>query len=164
MASHPVLLIRPDAGARDVLVARRVRLRERIAARLATRRLDDQLARGVAPDTRAALTLRAQALWKPATRDALAQGLMLALSSARCPSAPCTARVPVARKQVLAAAGELEELAERILAPGPVATRGLAQVSVLLGDACSPLFWHRAPETLRDVAARALVELEPGLP
>jgi Trp operon repressor len=157
-----LLLIRPDEGARDVVVARRARLRERLAARLATRRLDDQLARGIAPDTRAALTLRAQALGKPETRDALAQRLMLALDSARRPPPPRAARVPIPHKQVLAAAGELEELAERLLTPGPVAARGLAQVSVMLSDGCGPLFWHRTPEALSTVAARALQQLEPG--
>jgi hypothetical protein len=156
-----ITITRPDEGAPDVLVARRARLRDRLAARLVTRRLDHQLARGIAPETHAALTLRAQALGKPRSRTGLAQGLMLALNSARFPAAGWTARVPVAHKQVLAAAGELEELAERLLAPGPVGSRGLAQVSLLLSDGCSPVFWHRAPEALSQAAARALEALDP---
>jgi hypothetical protein len=43
-----LLIIRPDEDARDVLVARRARLHERLTARLAPRRLDGQLARGIA--------------------------------------------------------------------------------------------------------------------
>ena len=156
-----LVIVRPEQISGEVVVARRARLRERLVARIAARRLDGELARGVAPQARASLALRAQALGEQATRDALAQGLMLALNSARCPPAPCAARVPIAHKQVLAAASELEELAERLLAPGPVAARGLAQVRLLLTDGAGPLYRRGAGSELRSLVARACASLEP---
>ena len=65
-----VLLIRER---NDVLcvVARRVHMRDRVAARVRVCALDAALARGVAPESSPALALRAQALIGPAMRQQL---------------------------------------------------------------------------------------------
>ncbi|MBV8218638.1 MAG: hypothetical protein JO325_09245 [Solirubrobacterales bacterium] len=146
-----------------VAVVRRARLRDRLAARWRTTRLDGELARGIEPGTSAALALRARALGEHTARTALAQGLCLALSDARQGSRPPGARLPVRHREVLAAAAELDALAERLVAPGPVGARGLAEVSRLLRDGASPLYWRGAAENLRAVAVRALDGLEPRL-
>jgi hypothetical protein len=71
-SSPQFLILRPEHTSRDVVVARRARLRERLAVRWTETRLDCELASGVAPDARASLALRAQALGEPRTRRALA--------------------------------------------------------------------------------------------
>ena len=64
----PRVILRPESSANAVLVARRARIRERLAARLGTTWPDGELARGVPPETRAALALRAQTLGETRTR------------------------------------------------------------------------------------------------
>jgi hypothetical protein len=146
-----------------VLVARRASVRDRLAARWTASRLDGELARGIAPAARPALALRAQALGEHAARAALAQALRLALCAARQGPRTRGARLPIRRGEVLAAAVELDQLAERLVAPGPVGARGLAEVSRLVRDGSSPLYWRGAVENLRAVAIRALDGLEPRL-
>jgi hypothetical protein len=157
----PLVLLKTgsDAG----LVARRATLLERLSARCGASQLDGKLAQGIPPGAGAALFLRAQALGEHATRTTLAQGLCLAVSDARGGPQPPGPRLPIRRREVLAAAAELDELAERLVAPGPVGARGLAEVSRLLRDGSSPLYWRRAQEDLRAVARRALAGLEPRL-
>jgi hypothetical protein len=158
----PLLILLTEESSGELVVARRARLRERLAARFLAHRLDQLLASGVAPETRAALALRAQALGEPETRTALASQLRRVLSEARWGPAPRRAGVPLLIGQVLVAADELDELADRLLEPGPVAASGLAQVRLLLSDGRSPLYWNRAPEGLREIAVRALGALEPA--
>jgi hypothetical protein len=158
----PLVIIRPDQSSGDIFVARRARLRDRLMARFATRRLDSELARGVAPDARVALALRAHALGEPGMRKTLACSLRTVLSDARAPQCQRVAKVPTARSEVLDTAEALSELAERLIAPGPLAARGLARVRLLLSDGSSPLYWRHASDNLHAVVARALDELEPA--
>jgi hypothetical protein len=65
------------------------------------------------------------------------------------------------RIEVLAATDQLEQLIERLLEPGIVAARGLAQVRMLLTDGGGPLYFHGATQDLVTAAARALANLEP---
>jgi hypothetical protein len=51
---------------------------------------------------------------------------------------PPGAQLPRRRSEILAAGPELEELPTRLLARGPVAAHGLAQVRLLLTDGSSP--------------------------
>ena len=70
-----LVILRPEKSAKLVLLARPARFRERLAARLGTTRLDVELARGVQPEARAALALRAQTLGETRMRTALARSL-----------------------------------------------------------------------------------------
>ena len=54
-----VLLVR-DRGGASYVTPQRIRVRDRVAARLRAARLDAELAQGVAPQSSAALELRAQ--------------------------------------------------------------------------------------------------------
>ena len=146
----------------DAVIAKPARWRDRLAARLRAPRLDTQLAAGVPPATSLALSLRAQALGQSASRTLLGDGIRHVLDEAGGAGRITRARVPVRRSQVLAAAAELEELATRLLAPGPLAARGLAQVRLLLTDGASPLYSRAAAEELRAATTRALEALHPS--
>jgi hypothetical protein len=143
----------------DAVVGRRVGLRDRLMARLQARALDRQLARGVAPETCGALTLRARTLIGPSARAALARQLRRVVSDVR-GGHVWLSRVAVRRPAVLDAADELEVLADRLAAPGPVDVRGVAQVQLLLTDGTGPLYFPRETEELRARLADALSRLE----
>ena len=159
----PLVIVRPKKSANAVLVARRARLRERLAARLCASWLDAELARGVPPEARAALALRARTLGETRTRKALARGLRHVLDEARQGSRPRRGQVATLRADVLAAADQLERLIERLLEPGIVADGGCAHVRILLTDGASPLYFDGASHGLEAAAASALAELEPAL-
>ena len=158
----PLVLVRPMVDAGVVVVPRGACGRDRLAARLGSTRLDAQLARGVAPNATPSLALRAQALGQSGFRTMLGERIREVLDDARGPRRMSLARVPLNRKGVLAAAEELEELARRLLSPGPLAARGVAQVRLLLIDGTGPLYFSRAGEELRTVVARALEDLNPS--
>jgi hypothetical protein len=69
-------------------------------------------------------------------------------------------RVPVRRPEVLDAADELDVLAARLAAPGPVDVRGVARVQLLLTDGTGPLYFRGATDDLRARVADALSRLE----
>jgi hypothetical protein len=158
----PLVILMPQNSENAVLIARRARVREWLASRLGAARLDAELARGVPPEARAALALRAQTLGERRTRQALARSLRRVLDDARQGSRPRRGQIATLRADVLAAADQLERLIERLLEPGLVAARGLAQVRVLLIDGGGPLYFRGASQDLRAAAARALTQLEPA--
>jgi hypothetical protein len=128
-------------------------------ARLQAHALDRELARGVAPESCGALTLRARTLIGPSARTALARQLRRVVSDAR-GGHVWLSRVAVRRPAVLDAAEELDVLADRLAAPGPVDVRGVAQVQLLLTDGTGPLYFRGATEELRARVANALNRLE----
>jgi hypothetical protein len=159
IAVMPTLVLVTDSEGGKV-VARPARLRERLAARWRAGSLERELARGAAPESAAALALRAQELIGPSARAALARRLSGILRDARRAPRVGSAKVPPQRRAVVAAARDLERLAARLLAPGPVSTRGVAQVRVLLSDGCGPLYADGPGEDLRSAVTRALEDVE----
>jgi hypothetical protein len=153
-----VLLADPQSGRR--VVARPARLRERLAARWRAGSLERELAHA-SPDTAAALALRARWLIGPAARATLARRLRRVLRDAHRGPAWPAAKVRPRRRAVAAAAQEMDLLAARLLAPGPVSARGVAQVRLLLTDGCGPLYFDGSGVDLRAALARALADLEP---
>ncbi|MEN3283955.1 MAG: hypothetical protein V7607_5095 [Solirubrobacteraceae bacterium] len=143
----------------EAVVGRRAGLRDWLMARLRADSLDRELARGVAPETCGALTLRARRLIGPSARAALARQLRRVVSDAR-GGHVWMSRVPVRRPEVLDAADELDVLADRLAAPGPVDVRGVAQVQLLLTDGTGPLYFRGATEELRARVANALSRLD----
>jgi len=154
-----VLLSAAERG--DVVVARRAGWRARVTARLRANRLDTELARGAAP-TRAALALRAQDLGELRIRDRLGRSVRRILDDARTERRRSIAMVSTQRSEVLAAAWELDRIAEKLLTPGPVAASGVAQVRLLLIDGAGPLYTRDGPLGLRAAATRALDALQPA--
>jgi hypothetical protein len=159
----PLVILRPQKSAHAVLVARRARIRERLSARLCATWLDVELARGVPPEARAALALRAQTLGETRTRKALARSLRYVLDDARKGPGPRHRQVATLRADVLAAADQLECLIERLLEPRIVAARGCAHVRMLLVDGRGPFYFRGAGHDLGTAAANALAELEPAV-
>ena len=154
-----VLLQAAEGG--DVVVPKRAGWRERVTARLRATPLDTELARGAAP-THAALALRAQDLGERRTRERLGRSVRRILDDVRRDGPPSIARVPIQRSEVLAAAWELDRIAETLLTPGPVAASGVAQVRLLLINGAGPLYSRDAPGGLRAAATRALDALQPA--
>ena len=157
-----VLLADSPSGRR--VVARPARLRERLAAHWRAGSLERELARGAPPDSAAVLALRAQWLIGPAARATLARRLLRVLGETRRGRAWPAAKVRARRRAVAAAAQEMNLVAARLLAPGPVSARGVAQVRRLLSDGCGPLYFDGSGVDLRAALGRALAELEPGPP
>jgi hypothetical protein len=155
-----VLLLTPACARHaDVVEPRRVRLRDRIEARVRTHHPDRRLADGVPPERSAALSLRAHRLADPAYARFLARRLHEIVREAvvrRVPRAQIAVRLPA----VAALSAELDELARRLVAPRPPAVRGVAQVSVLLGEGSGPLYSALADEDLGAAVRRARAALE----
>jgi hypothetical protein len=157
---NSVLLLTP-AWSRDadVVEPRRVRLRDRIGARLRAHSLDQALAAGTPPERSAALALRARRLVDPATPATLARALHRVLRDAWLPQ-PLPARMPTRRDAVREAAAEIDDLARRLVAPSPPALRGLAQVGLLITDGAGPLYSSLGGEDLLAAVRRARAALE----
>jgi hypothetical protein len=156
-----LVVLRSAGGADEAVVVRRVRWRERLMARVRSSGLDSQLAAGVPPAISAPLSLRAQTLGQSHSRTLLAEQILHVLGEAQGAHRTPRAQVPRRRSAILAAGPELEELAVRLLAGGPVAAHGLAQVRLLLTDGSSPLYFGGASEGLRAATARAFDALHP---
>lgn len=136
----------------DALVVRSARPWELVKAGLCPHHLDEELARGASPDATGPLALRAQTLARESFRRGLARSARQILAEAvRPPSArPALGpAVPVCRARIRAVAAELTELIDRLQLPGPVSVRGVAQVSVLLGDGSGPLYHPASRDDLR---------------
>jgi hypothetical protein len=150
------------AGGWDGLViAKRLSLRDRVAARLRRRRLDRALADGTPPEASAVLALRAQALTEPDHRRTIAEALRRILRDAQAGCRPALGRVPPSHSRVRAAREELGRLADALDDPGPVTAGGVAQAWILLTDGTGPLYNPESRTPLRAGAARAVKELRP---
>ncbi len=148
-------------GVDGLVVARRPRLRERLAARVRARRLDCALAGGTPPEASAALALRAQQLTEPESRGSIAQALRRIVREAQQGSRPALGRVMPSWTRVRAAREELSRLADTLEDPGPVAAGGVAQALMLLTDGTGPLYNPYSRFSLCAGAERAARELRP---
>ena len=138
-------------------------LRDRLCACVRSGSLDYALARGVSPDSSAALSLRAHRLIGPRVREPLARELAALVKEASGPRYLRDPRVPICRGAVINAAEMLGEVADRLVAPAPVDARGVAQLVILLRDGTSPLFNPARAERLEVAFSSALEALEPVL-
>jgi hypothetical protein len=155
-----VLLLTPACARHaDVIEPRRVRLRDRIEARVRAHHLDRRLAEGVPPERSAALSLRARRLADPAFAAFLARRLHEIVREALVRHVP-RAQIAVRLSAVAALSAEFDDLARRLVAPRPPAVRGVAQVSVLLGEGSGPLYSSYAEEDLGAAVRRARAALE----
>ena len=132
----------------DHIVGVDATLRDRIAAHLHADSIDDALAHGAAPDANAATSLRAAALTSTRSRRGLAEGLERVVAEAAHPTPTSLMRVPLNRSAVLSASSEIDELRQRLLRPGPVSARGVAQTRVLLTSGGGPLRGRGAADDL----------------
>lgn len=159
-----VLLDNGDTGPVPTVV----RPRDRLRARWHADHLDHELADGTSPDSTVDRSLRAQFLVRFRTRRDLAQSMQRVLAAATQQPGARRLPAPVSRAPVAACATELGELISGLLAPGPVAARGVAQATLLLTEAGGPLYRigrHTGTTDLRTRvcdAAGALSALDPA--
>lgn len=118
----------------------RLRVRDRLAARLMTWQLDGLLARGASPDSTPALSLRARRLIGRRERTALASSLRRVQREARRRHHPWDSAVPICGVQVQECDELFDELSERLSEPAPVHARGVALARLLISDGSSPLY------------------------
>jgi hypothetical protein len=135
-------------------------LRDRLQTWIRSSRLDSDLARGVPPESTAALAIHAERLARPATCRQLARSITRIAAEAR-PESWTNPIVPLCRDEVRDARSELEALADRLAAEGPVSAKGVAQVRVLLTDGTGPLYC-RSQVHLKARAGQALAALDPS--
>lgn len=133
--------------------ARRLRLRDRMAARLLTWRLDGLLARGASPDSTPALSLRARRLIGRRERSMLAGSFQRVQREARRRQHPWDAAVPICGQQVQECGELFDELSERLMEPAPVHARGVALARLLISDGSSPLYARDGAELERALQA-----------
>jgi hypothetical protein len=133
--------------------------RAQLIAHLRAWRLDSALADGASPDASATLSLRAQRLIGQTTRRELALAIHHILHEAKRPTHPHT-RVPICRRKVAQSASALEQLADRLLSPGAVDARGVAQVRLLLRDGTGPLYSRPQADDLEQPVRATIKALE----
>lgn len=126
----------------NALQVRRARVPKTLRGRVWLRRrhLDDLLASGASPHETAELGRRAAQLTTPRCRHAVAAGLERVLGAAQDPPRGYSARVPVARREILAAAGLIRELAAELRYGDRVNPRAVAMAQRLLTHGDSPLY------------------------
>jgi hypothetical protein len=152
-----IVLLADGAG----ISARRVGLLDRLRRGLRASRLDSQLAEGAAPESNVALALHAERLARTSERRRLAVSLRR-IGSTR--AHPGSLRAAIAPRIDPVASGELEDLADRLLVPGPVGVQGVAKIRVLLADGTGPLYRDSPARDLHAELGDALVAVNPGQP
>jgi hypothetical protein len=141
------------------IVPRRVGFGRRLLVALRQSRLDRELAAGVAPESSLDLAVHADLLARPEQRTVLAAGLREIMTSANTRSLKL--RVPLVRDRIREAGNELEAVAGRLGAPGPVSVQGLAMLRTLLTDGTGPLFQRGNCSDLDELLESALRGLDP---
>jgi hypothetical protein len=121
--------------------------------------LDEQLVHGADPGADARLARRAAQLRSRSTRAALAGALESAVREAHS-AWSVSARLPLARVEVRACAGDLLALARRLRADEPIDVAGAAMAARLVFNGTSPLY-GQAQTTLLYAARSARLALDP---
>lgn len=154
-----VVLVRGDEP--DTISLHRCRLAQRLVVWARAPELDRRLAGGASPDASVSLSLRAQSLISARTRRRLSRSLRRILEEARGSLRPFYPTVPLARREILASRGLIDELADALAGPAPVDARGVAQVELLLSDGASPFYQRGVAGILRPALLVALELLGP---
>jgi hypothetical protein len=154
------VVIEDDLGR---LTLRRLRPWHRVLAGCLAARLDRALASGARPETSVCLAERAARLTSGRYRRDLAASLWRIAATAgkaRTPGVyPLASGRPIAALLVRSSAArfgeELGDLAEALVAPGPVAAHGVAMVNQLIADGAGPLYRQGGDDELHAVVRRA---------
>jgi hypothetical protein len=146
-------------GPRGPIIAQRARVSDRVLARLRARRLDLALAEGAPPEQNAAVALRARRLIDPSNRRSMAETLRRMLRESREDYWISHAHVPPCRARVRAASEQLDDLADALSRPGPVAVHGVAEALILLTDGSGPLYNPGSRASLSALATEATGDL-----
>jgi hypothetical protein len=144
------------------LWAREATWRERVLARVRAHQLDQWLAEGRSPESFPLLSLRAQRLARPSTRQRLAASLRSLLRQSDHPPQRLGGGPLADLASVREVHREIEALADQLVAPVPVSAHGVALVADLLEDGRSPLYHRQQREALRAWVRAATVALDPA--
>ena len=125
----------------------RVRVRDRLSARLYSSRLDAVLSSVTTPESTVPLALHAQRLVGGPSRCMLVGAIDRLLGRASGERRVAGA-VPVRADRVRACSGELRQVRDLLASSGPVAASGVAKMRLLVSDASSPLYRRGCPEEL----------------
>ena len=134
---------------------RRVRVRDRLVARIRRPALDRELAAGASPESSVALAVHARYLCRPEQRRQLAHSLT-EIGAASGAHAARRLRAPLALHAVARARGELAAVVDHLDGAGPVDVRGVALIRNLLADGTGPLYREPRPGHLREELLAAL--------
>jgi hypothetical protein len=145
-----IVVLEQGAG----LGLRRVRVRDRLLARIRRPALDRELAAGASPESSVALAVHARYLCRPEQRRQLAHSLT-EIGAASGPAAR-RLRAPLALHAVARARGELAAVVDHLDGVGPVDVRGVARIRNLLADGTGPLYREPCPGHLREELLAAL--------
>ena len=144
-----VVVVEQDEG----LGVHRVRLRDRLRARMRSAALDRQLARGASPESSVALAVRAGYLCDSGQRRLLARSLTRITEAA---DGAGRLKAPLSRSAIHCSERELAALVDRLEAAAPVSVQGVARVRSLLTDGTGPLYQGAPSEQLGlELRARA---------
>jgi hypothetical protein len=138
---------------------RRWSLRVRLLARLCSTWLDSALASGIDPSASPALERRADLILSRRNRAKVVSALRQGRESAGQWVDPRDLRVPVDRTEVELALGQLVELEDLLLSPGPVYCHGVVMASRIVGDGTGPLYAPRRRGELRERVTNVLASL-----
>ena len=130
-------------------------------ARVLAVSLDRRLAAGHPAESTRLLATRAQTLVATEERSNLASNWEHLMDVTRTQPARLVRRVPVCRDRIVAAESSVRETIAALVAPGPVPARGVATVSLLLGDGTGPLYNRRSPTELVSALREATIRLDP---
>ncbi len=122
--------------------------------------LDSHLADGEGPDANPLLTARALQLSSWRLRRSIADSWLDVLIQARQQLTPFDPRVPVIRRRVVEADGQIRAVADALMAPLTTA-RGVAMASSLLSDGAGPLYNPGNTTDLRSILGDVLRQLDP---
>jgi len=136
-----------------------VHMRDRIRAHIRTAALDELLAAGTPPETNVLLALHAARLYRRDHRRHLAASLRAVAAASQ---GLRRTKAPIDRDGVRLVLCELEEVATRLDANGPIDVSGIARVRTLLANGAGPLYRRSAPGLLQRELALALVVSEPS--
>ncbi len=135
----------------------------RLVVRLFASRLDRQLACGLPPETNGLVAARAHYLVSPLTRRDLAEHWQAVMAGADRPPVMRDPRVPLCRDRIAGARDEVHAMLRDLVAPLPVAARGVAMVGLLLHDGAGPLYNRRSETDLGAALRAAAAQLDPAM-
>jgi len=158
----PARLIVHDSRGSGRLVGRPFGGLDRTLARARALSLDRDLAAGRPPEASRMLAARARDLVALRTRHLLAADWEHLLRVARRPARPHTPLAAICRGRVAAAEPDIRELVTRLRAALPVAARGVATASTLLGDGAGPLYNKGSRRDLSADVRQAARQLDPA--
>jgi hypothetical protein len=159
---HGNQLILHDSRGSGPLVGRSFGSLDKTLARARALRLDRDLAAGRPPEASRMLAARAQDLVAIRTREVLAEDWEHLLRVASRPLRPRTPLAAICRDRVTAAEPDIREMVTRLRTPLPVAARGVATASNLLGDGAGPLYNKASRRDLAADVRRATSQLDPA--